>query len=264
MHPILFTIPLLGGLPVHTYGVFVALGFLAGLWWVRREAARVGENPDLAGDLVFYIIVAGILGSRIAFYLFTDPAAFRADPLSFFRLWEGGLGFHGGFLLATAVIIWFLRKHHRSFWIYSDILSPGLALGHALGRIGCLMVGCCHGLPVPPAEAGAWWAITFPSAAHGVAPYGVALYPTQPAEAFANFCIFLVCAWWTRRKKFDGEVMALYFFLYGTVRFVLEFYRGESTRDFTFGHTFSVAQWISIGLWITAGAVFLARRGKGR
>lgn len=260
MHPLLFTIPLFGGLPVHTYGVLVALGFLAGMTWVRYEARRVGENPDLAVDLVFYIIVAAILGSRVYYVFITDFAHFKEDPLSFFRLWEGGLTFHGGLAGAVLVAFWFLRRNRRSFIKFADIFAPGVSLGHTFGRLGCFMVGCCHGRPV---GHDAWWALVFPQHPRCFAPWGVPLYPTQPAEAIGNFCIFLILVLLRKRKQFDGQVFAIYLMLYGLLRFVVEMYRGDATKDPIPGTPLSMAQGISVGLLVLALIIWRVQSRKG-
>ena len=150
MHPILFEIPLFGGITIYTYGVLTALGFLSGMMWVNYEAKRVGANADRALDLVFYIIVASILGARATYVLVSDSSQFFSDPLSFFRIWEGGLVYYGGFIGALAMTIWYTHRHHMSFLLYADILATALPLGHAIGRLGCIMAGCCFWRPRAP------------------------------------------------------------------------------------------------------------------
>ncbi|MBI2343038.1 MAG: prolipoprotein diacylglyceryl transferase [Deltaproteobacteria bacterium] len=259
MHPILFTIPLFGGLTIYTYGVLVATAFLVGMFWVDREARRVGENPARATDLVFYIIVAAIVGSRIVYVLVSEREQFFQDPLSFFRIWEGGLVFYGGFLGALLVALWYIQKHHLNFWRTADIFVPGVALGHAIGRVGCLMAGCCHGRP---ALHNAWWTLTFPPHEHGFAPPGVPLYPTQPLESIAELLIFAILVVVGRRKRFEGEVFATYLFLYAIVRTALETVRGDAVRGFLFGGLLSTSQAISLLLGFAAIGIWVVRRRK--
>lgn len=261
MHPVLFEIPIFGGLRIYTYGVLVALGFLAGMWWVSHEAKRVGEDPSKATDLVFYIIIAAIVGSRIAHVLLADRAHFLAEPLSFFRIWEGGLIFHGGLIAAILTAIWYTRRHRRSFWVYADIFAPAIALGHAIGRLGCLAAGCCHGLPVPGGDH--WWAIVFPPNALSFAPPGVPLYPTQLFEAGGEFLIFLTLITLRHRIRFAGRLFALYLMIYGLLRFLVEPLRGTETRDHLISNTLSAGQEISVLAIVLAVVIWIAR-GKRR
>jgi phosphatidylglycerol---prolipoprotein diacylglyceryl transferase len=261
MHPVLFEIPFFGGLTIYTYGVLVALGFLAGMLWVGYEAKRVGEDPARATDLVFYVILAAIIGSRIVYVLVSDRQHFFQDPLSFFRIWEGGLVFYGGLIGATAVSIWYTRYHRRSFWVYADIFSPAIALGHAFGRIGCLMAGCCHGRPAPMET---WWTLNFPVHAQGFAPPGIPLYPTQPMESLTALTIFLVLFLLRRFQRFRGEMFVYYLALYGCARIVLEQYRGDAVRGHLLGGLLSTSQLISIGLLVAAAGIWCWQRRRGR
>lgn len=260
MHPVLFELPFFGGLRVYTYGVLVALGFLAGMLWVGKEAKRVGEDPAKATDLVFYVIIAAIIGSRIAYVAISDSAQFFRDPFSFFRIWEGGLVFYGGLIGAVAFAIWYTRRHRLAFWRMADIFAPGVSLGHFFGRLGCLMAGCCHGRPAPD---GLWCAITFPFDEHGFAPVGVALYPTQLMEAFGNLLVFGLLYVLRTKKRFDGQVFALYLVFYAALRSGVEFYRGDTIRGFVFGGLMSTSQAVSVVLVLIALGIWLTR-GKTR
>ncbi len=255
MHPVLFELPIFGGLRVYTYGVLVALGFLAGMMWVGKEAKRLGEDPARATDLVFYIIIVALLGSRMAYVAISDSEQFFRDPLSFFRIWEGGLVFYGGLITAILFAVWFTHRHQLSFWRMTDVFAPGVSLGHAFGRLGCLMAGCCHGRPAP---ADLWCAMTFPLQEHGFAPAGVPLYPTQIIESIGNLGIFLALFFLRKRKQFDGQVFALYLLFYAGLRSVVEYYRGDDIRGFVLDHILSTSQAVSVvfvcialGIWIT-------------
>ncbi|MBI2346738.1 MAG: prolipoprotein diacylglyceryl transferase, partial [Deltaproteobacteria bacterium] len=253
-------IPIFGGLKIHTYGVLVALGFLVGMWWVSHEAEQVGEDPRRATDLVFYIIIAAIVGSRIAHVLLIERDRFLADPLMIVRIWEGGLVFHGGLVGAVAVSIWYTRRHGRSFWRYADLFAPAIALGHSLGRLGCLAAGCCHGAPVAAAH---WWTLTFPPNPQGSAPPGLPLYPTQLIESSGEFLIFLFLVLFRRRLRVPGQLFACYLFLYGILRFFNEGLRGEETRYYLIGHQWTAAQEISL-LAVSAAALLWVWCGRRR
>ncbi len=261
MHPILFKIPLFGGLTIFTYGVLVATGFLAGIYVVTREARRVGEDPAKALDLLFWVIVAAIIGSRVYYVLTIEFDTILSDPLSFFKIWRGGLVFQGGVIGAFIVGFWWIRKHKLPLWKWIDMFTFGIPLGHAIGRLGCFMAGCCHGRPAPN---GCWWAVTFPDNVSSFAPPGIPLYPTQLMESFGEFAIFAFLYFVLRKRKtFEGEIMSVYLFLYAILRFVVEMYRGGETRTFIFGW-FSAAQLVSIIMVAFAAFIWINNRNRYR
>jgi phosphatidylglycerol:prolipoprotein diacylglycerol transferase len=259
MYPILFKIPLFGGVPVYTYGMMVALAFVVGIVWVNYESKRLGQDAGKATDLVFYIILSAIIGSRIVYIITTERERFLENPLMFFKIWEGGLVFYGGLIAAAAVGIWFVRRHKLPILLYCDIFAPAIALGHSIGRLGCLMAGCCYGKQV---AAGAWYAITFPLREHTFAPVGIPLYPTQIMESAAEFLIFLVLFFLRKRKKFTGQLIATYLILYGVFRFGIEFIRGDMDRGFVIPDILSVSQAVSI-VMIAIGIFLYARYLRG-
>lgn len=244
MHPILFSI---GHVTLYTYGLFLALGFIAGLYISRREASIMGENPDTVSDIVFYLIIFGVLGGR-AFYVLTNLDHFMKNPAAFFKIWEGGLVFYGGFISSIITVWVYTRIKKISIAKYADILSPGLAIGHALGRIGCLMAGCCYG-----GECHLPWAITFRNQS-SLAPLGIPLHPTQIYEVIGNLLIFAVLMAFRKRKQMDGQVFCVYVFLYGVMRFIIEIFRGDDRGDFVFGFL-SVSQ--TIGIMMICSAFFI-------
>ena len=249
MHPILFqfphAIPLIGGKAIHFYGAMMALGFLMALIWIRTDAKRLNYFPKKLDDLFFYMLVSGVVGSRLGYFLFEVPGWWK-NPLVFFRLWEGGLVFYGGLITATLVAVWFCKKHKLSFFKVADIFVPALALGHAFGRLGCFFAGCCYGQ-----HSHSWFSIIFPQTPYGIAPAGVPLYPTQLTESAFLLVLFGILAWFRKRKKFDGEVFLLYATGYAILRFSIEFIRGDLERGFPLGGPFSTSQWISLA-WIAA------------
>lgn len=242
MHPILFKIPLFEGLTIFTYGALVAFGFLMGILYISYESKRVGENPAKALDLVFWIIVAALIGSRAYYVVVTEPGTLLSDPLSLVKIWKGGLVFQGGVIGAFIVGIWWIRRHKLPIFKYMDIFAPAIPLGHFFGRIGCFMSGCCHGREAP---AGSWLSVIFPADPSSFAPPGMPLYATQLIEAIGELAIFLGLFFFRKHKRFDGQLMALYMICYAVLRVVVEFYRGVETRNFIIGN-FSVAQLVSI------------------
>ena len=250
MHPILIKF---GNFAIYTYGLMMAIAFILGITLARKEAERVGQDSEKILDLSFYILIGAVIGSRL-FYVLTDPRTFLADPIEIFRIWNGGLVFYGGFIMAVVVAVVYVKKSGLSFWQTADIMSPGLAVGQAIGRIGCLFAGCCYGkvcdLP---------WAITF-NHPDSLAPLGIPLHPTQLYSVFSDFSIFV--ALWLFRKKawFPGQIFWLYVLLYGLTRPIVEIFRGDF-RGSTVFDIFSISQAIGICLAVTA-VVMLVLSGR--
>lgn len=259
MHPVLFKLPFFGGIPVYAYGVLVACAFLMAIFWVGYDAKRSGLDAKRATDLVFYIILTGILGSRIAYIVLTVWDNFVANPIIFFKLWEGGLVWYGGLVAAFIVAVFYVRHYKLPVLAYIDCFAPAVALGHAIGRLGCVMAGCCFGKPI---GHDAWYAMIFPADVGSFAPPGVALYPTQLMEAGAELVTFAILLVVRHYKKFSGQVVATYLILYGVARFVIEFFRGDMDRGFVIPDVISVSQLVSIFM-IVAGCFFYIRFFKG-
>ncbi len=241
MHPVLLN---LGKFSLYTYGLFAAMGFLAAIWFATREAKRCGVDHEKIMDLSFYILVAAIVGSRLA-YIGTVPDEFLANPLEMFKIWKGGLVFYGGFVGAMLTAIIYLKVKHLPIWKTGDILAPAVALGHCLGRIGCFFAGCCYGkacdLP---------WAITFHDPA-SLAPINVPLHPTQLYSSAGNFLIFLILLVVRRYQKFEGQLFWLYVLLYGVTRSFIEMFRGDYRGGEIMG-VLSVSQTVGCSLALVA------------
>src|SRR3989339_541590 len=173
MFPVLLKI---GPISIFTYGFFIAVGFLAGIFLATKEAKRLGEDYEKIMDLCFYILVAAILGSRL-FYVATSPEMFLKNPVEILKIWNGGLVFYGGFIAALVTGVIYLKVKNIPVWKTADIMAPSIALAHFFGRIGCFFAGCCYGkycdLP---------WAVTF-NHPDSLAPTGIPLHPTQLYEA---------------------------------------------------------------------------------
>ncbi len=258
MHPVLFEIPFLHGVKVHSYGLMVALGFLAALFWIRRQSPREGIPPAKMIDLAFLMLIMALIGSRIA-YVFVEWDFFKGNPLAFFRVWEGGLVFYGGLIACIPAAWFYLRRQGLSFWKVADVFMPAVALGHGLGRLGCFAAGCCYGGLCP---VNAWYAVSFPGKEGSLAPSGIPLYPVQLMETGAEFAIFLILAWKSRKKAFDGQILLLYLIFYSVLRFGIEFFRGDKERGFVFGDLLSTSQMLSIALLVAAVLVLIYRRGR--
>jgi phosphatidylglycerol:prolipoprotein diacylglycerol transferase len=245
MHPIAFK---LGPLTVHWYGVFVALGFMAGLWTAARRARFAGVPSDKIFDLGPWLIIGGILGGRTLYVISYWREEFAGHLSEIFMVQHGGLVFYGGLIGATIPGMAYLHLKKLPLWKVADIMAPSIALGYVFGRIGCLMNGCCYGracsLP---------WAIHFPPTidANGDlkphATHGAAVHPTEIYDSLLNLGFYLFLAWLFRRRKFDGQVFAVYLIGYAILRSFVEYFRGDYPKYYLGGWA-TPAQLVSVGI----------------
>jgi phosphatidylglycerol:prolipoprotein diacylglycerol transferase len=244
VHPVAFTI---SGLTVHWYGILLASGFMLGLWTAGRRGMKIGLNAEDLSNLVLWIFICGIAGAKL---LYVINEGDTGKPLKELLFQRSGLVFHGALIGASAAIIIFTRVKKMPVWATFDALAPSIALGHAFGRLGCFMTGCCYGktcaLP---------WAVTFPDG-HPTHPGNV--HPTQIYESLLNFSLYAGLALLFRKRKFDGHVFAAYLLGYAVIRFGIEFLR-DDPRGNTLGGL-APGQLISIGLVIAGGILWAKLR----
>ncbi len=244
MCPILFR---LGGLTVYAYGFFLAIGFVLGLVLAVLKARKEGVSFERVVDLFFLTVLSAIVGARGLFVLI-NLNLYRRNPLAIFKLWEGGLVFYGGLVLAAAVAIFYLRIKRLPVWKLADAFSPPISLGLFFGRIGCFFAGCCYGR-----ETSLPWGVIFRDG-RSLAPLDVPLHPTQLLDAVNGLGIFFFLLWWQKRKRFDGQVFWLFLLLYSCGRFLVEMLRGDP-RGFVLGGFFSTSQ--GLGVLLAAGSLFM-------
>jgi phosphatidylglycerol:prolipoprotein diacylglycerol transferase len=268
MHPKLITLPAfelfgknLGPFTLHSYGVLLAIAFLAGLWIAGRQAKKAGLDANRITDMAVYVLIAGLIGAKLLL-LGVEWSYFSKNPRELLSIFQSGGVFYGGLIGAFPVAWWYIKRHSLPGWRTADALAPGVALGQGIGRLGCFAAGCCFGRP-----ADVPWAVTFrdPYATRTVGtPLDQALHPTQIYESLAVFAIFGFLLWLAARRKFDGQVTLAYIALYSVVRFLIEFYRGDAARGTLFGGMLSTSQFIAILLLL--GALLLypiaARKNK--
>ncbi len=227
MHPILFEI---GPLTIYSYGVMLALAFVVGIWFATRQARREEVSANTILDLSLVALLTGIIGARILFVLL-NLNYYLLHPFEIIMFWQGGLIYSGGLILGTLCAILFLKVRRLNIWKVVDIYAPSLAIGQAIGRIGCFLNGCCFGKPVS-------WGIKFPpgsmasyeqfsqSLIKSVNEYSLPVHPTQLYSSLNALIIFLILILVRRRKRFNGELFWLYLLLYAITRFGIEFLRG--------------------------------------
>ncbi|MBI2340852.1 MAG: prolipoprotein diacylglyceryl transferase, partial [Deltaproteobacteria bacterium] len=153
---------------------------------------------------------------------------------------------------------WYCRRHRLNFLTVADIFTPGIALGHVLGRLGCFSAGCCYGREAP---AGSFWSVVYPPNPAGIAPPNIPLYPVQLFESFAELVVFFILFFFRKKKRFNGEVFVLYITLYPILRIILEFFRGDKVRGYLIEGILSTSQVISI-LWFVLAIVLWATLWK--
>jgi len=217
MFPDLFSI---GPFTLHTYGLFVATGFLVGLMVTIKIGKAEGIAPQQTMDIGFLIIVAAIVGSRLM-YVLMNISYYVERPIDIFKMWQGGLVFSGGIVCVVLAVLWYTRRHQLSFWKTADMWAPAMAIGQAIGRIGCFMAGCCYGKPT-----GSRWGAVFTDP-HSLAPLNIPLHPTQLYSSVSNFIIFFTLLLLHRKKKFDGQVFLWLLVLHSTARLFVERFRGD-------------------------------------
>ncbi len=191
------------------------------------------------------------MGSRL-FFVVINAGHYLKHPLDIIKLWEGGLVFYGGLLLAVPVALWYIRKHSLDTGGLMDIFAPSLAVGHAVGRIGCFASGCCYGK-----ASGLPWAVTFLDP-ECVARTGIPLHPTQLYESAGEFLNFLILITLRRHRSFKGQLFWTYIVLYSALRFTVEFFRGDEVRGYVVAGI-SVSQVISVIIGLAAMAVMAKR-----
>jgi phosphatidylglycerol:prolipoprotein diacylglycerol transferase len=255
----------LGPLTVSWYGIFVAAGFLFGLWNASRRALRENLNPEAIFDCGTWLLVGTIAGARALYAVSYWSEIVKAarehghSPfLEIFMVQHGGLVYYGGLIGASAACVVFAWRRRVPLWKLADILAPGVALGSFFGRWGCLMNGCCYGRPTRLP-----WGIQFPA---GHETYPNYVHPTEIYDSLLNLALFAGLAWFYRRRKFDGQIFALYLVCYAVLRSFVECFRGDYPASDLVAGWITPAQLVSVGT-LLAGAlllVLLPRRKEAR
>lgn len=230
MHPVLFRV---FGLPIHSYGVMLALAFLGAIYIASRQVKEFGGDPEDISNMAVWVVIFAMIGARL-FHCFVFWDHYRDNPLQILNVREGGLVFYGGLIGGSLAGLLYLHRKKRPLAAYTDFVAPGIAFGLGTARIGCFLAGCCHGKVCPPHYP---FSVTFPNETIGLA--GVPLYPTQIAESFLSYAIAAFLFFYVRKHKtFHGQVIAVFLVLYGIARSTLEFYRADP-RGFLTLFTFS-------------------------
>jgi phosphatidylglycerol:prolipoprotein diacylglycerol transferase len=247
------------GFNLPTYGFLVSLGVVVGLMVVFKVARQQGLVPDQMWNLGALVVFSGLLGAKVLLII-SDWSYYARHPGEIFSLsvLQSGGVFSGGLIAAMVAAFWYVRKHRLPFLRTCDTFAPGVAIGHAFGRVGCFAAGCCYGKPTTEP-----WGVTFtnPLAQQWVGtPLGVKMHPTELYEMLAEVINFLVLYWLVKRKKFEGQIIGLYLMLYGVARFIIEFFRGDPGRGGTvLGGLLTGTQLIAVLLVVLGGVLWIVR-----
>jgi len=241
MFPNLFTI---GPFTLHSYGLLVAIGFIAGITITTRLGKSEGISPEKIMDMGFIIVLSAILGSRLL-YVIINGRYFIHNPLEILKIWEGGLVFSGGLLGVILTMIFYTRKHKLSLLKTGDLWAPATAIGQAIGRLGCFMAGCCHGKPTDLA-----FGLTFTNP-HSLAPLNIPLHPTQLYSSITGFIIFGILILLYKKRTFNGQVFLWFLILHSTARLFIERFRGDE-RGIFLNSNMTTTQLVAMLILITS------------
>jgi phosphatidylglycerol:prolipoprotein diacylglycerol transferase len=257
MHPILFQI---GSFTIYSYGVLAAAGFLAGLWFAYRRAPSVGLDPNKIWNLTIYGILVALGISKI-WLILSAWDYYSSNPREIFSIatFQSAGTFYGGLLGALIWTALYTHFEKMSMLAVLDLMAAPVALGHAIGRLGCFAAGCCYGKPTSVG-----WGVTFTNPiAEKISgtPLNVAVHPTELYESAAEFLNVGLLVWLGAKRRLTGQIVGAYFILYGIERGAIEFFRGDPGRTLMFHDRVSLMQFVSVALILTGALLWF--RGHG-
>ncbi|MFH0917861.1 MAG: prolipoprotein diacylglyceryl transferase [Candidatus Omnitrophota bacterium] len=224
---------------IYSYGLLLVLAFFTSSYLAALQAKKEQMDGEGIFNLFFLVFIFGIIGSRI-FYVLMNARFYLANPREMVMLQHGGLAWFGGLIFGLSVAVWFIKQHKMDLLKTLDLVAPFIALGQAIGRIGCLLNGCCFGRE---SEFGLYFKV-----------FDRILIPTQLYSSLLLLLIFIILRFKQAREHLRGEIFCSYLFLYSLKRFFIEFLRNDSPRIFyglTFFQILCLAMFfISLGLFI--------------
>jgi len=235
MYPVICQI---GPATIYSYGLMLAIAVLVCTYFLSRDAGKQGIASEVIMDLVFWLVLSGLLGSRLIYVLLNFPFYLR-HPVEIIMVQSGGLAFQGGLICGGLSFLWFVKKRKLNLKFFLDLIIPYLALGHAIGRIGCFLNGCCYGYK---SEVGLYFPV-----------HQDVLIPTQLYASFGLLIIFFILKKYQSISKVEGSVFVLYLGLASLLRFTIEFYRADHSVKFL---GLSIFQFMCLGFFIIAGLIY--------
>jgi phosphatidylglycerol:prolipoprotein diacylglycerol transferase len=254
MKPILCHI---GLWPIYSYHVFITLGICLGLFFFYRYSKRSGIGQVAFVDISLISIISAYIGARLFQILFVMPGFYFGHPMEMLYFWKGGFVIYGAILIPPIFVFMYAKKKRIAFSKITDALAPSFSIGYALGRVACLMQGCCYGKPTTLP-----WGITFSEGTNaGMTPANIPLHPTQVYMMLQGLLIFLILDFQFRRKKFDGGTTLWFFILYSITRIIIEYYRSDFRGDL-FEPYLSTSQFISLVVLFIAVGILIKKHVK--
>lgn len=257
MHPVLLKI---GSFELASYGLMTALGYAAAALYLLPRLKKINLDKDTFWNLIFIAFMGALIGAKLLFIIVSWPqlGATLADKIAnIVRDFRYGFVFFGGMIVSVLSLIFYMKKKGLPVLKTSDFLITGLPLGHALGRVGCFLAGCCYGRPTDMP-----WGVTFTDPHALVAPelVGVPLHPTQLYEAAGNLILFFILHKLYNKPHKNGMILLAYVSCYALMRFIIEFFRGDFRGEYILG--LSPSQLISLLTAMAAGAVWIYLKKK--
>jgi phosphatidylglycerol---prolipoprotein diacylglyceryl transferase len=250
MCPILLRI---GPLKIPGYGFMLAMGFLLSMYLAQRDAKKYNiiDEQKLA-NLFPFLIIAAAVGARLFHAIVERPAYFWDHPIDFFKVWDGGVTFYGGFIAALLAGYYYCRKHNLNMLKLYDFLIAYVPLGQTFGRLGCFLAGCCHGIPTSLP-----WGITITNPESVTRPLGVPLHPTQLYQALWNFMTFIIVYRGSRNRRFTGQNLLLFGMIFPVGRTIIEFFRGDEVRGYIINGVMTTSQGISLLIFVPCLTIYI-------
>jgi phosphatidylglycerol:prolipoprotein diacylglycerol transferase len=245
----------LGPLGIHWYGLMYLIGFLSLLWlgkWRASTQPERGWKSAEMDDILFYGALGVIIGGRLGYVIFYQPAYYLSHPLEIAYLWQGGMSFHGGFLGVLAAMVLFARKTGKRWLAVMDFVAPLVPLGLGAGRLGNFINGELWGRTTDAA-----WGMVFPQVDQ------LARHPSQLYQfALEGIVLFVLLWWYSSKPRPVGAVSGLFLIGYGSFRFLVEFTREPDSFLGLLALGLSMGQWLSLPM-IAAG-IWMMRRAMGK
>jgi len=229
----------IGPFTIYAYGLMLVLAFFVCAYLSSLQAKREHLDPEQIFNLLFLVFIFGIIGSRV-FYVLINAVFYLHNPLEIIMLQHGGLAWFGGLIFGMGAAILFIKKHKMNLLKTSDLLVPFIALGQGIGRIGCLLNGCCYGRE---SEFGLYFKV-----------FDQVLIPTQLYSSLLLLLIYIILRLRQDSRHLPGEILCSYLFLYSLKRFFIEFLRNDSPRSF---YGLTIFQVLSLVMFIFSIGMFM-------
>lgn len=250
MKPILFDI---GNIHIYSYGTMIALGIISAYFILNSNAKKKGFDEDSILNMTIITVIIGVLGGKL-FYIFTEFKSFLEDPMSVLENFGNGFVVYGAIILGMMSVYIYCRRKKWDVLQILDMVVPAVAFAQGLGRIGCVLAGCCYGH-----ETTSKLCLVFPEGS--LAPAGVHLIPTQIYSAVFDILLAIFLIIYLRKSKKNGNTFGLYMLLYSVGRFIIEFFRGDPRGSVSI---LSTSQFIAIFTAVLAIGVLTYVNIKGR